>query len=356
MKRIDELDGLRGLAALSIVLFHIHPDSFFGWTRVELFLVLSGYLTTAVALRRIGPDGWLNAFYARRIVRIWPVYFAALAAVLALNPLMNDPSRLDGLPYYLTLTQNLPRYWGADPPPFSGYFQHTWSLAAIEQFYLAWPALLAWLGPRRLIPVGLGLALASFALRCGGLHPWVLLGRCDGLALGGVLALAMHGEVDRRRSDRFFGILVASAAAMLGWSLAVPEGRMYHDAMGPRPSLTVFASAVLYTGLIGLVLNSAGHRWLAPLRLRPLRAVGTIAFGLYLLHPPILVGVGRVLRGAGFEGPLWLVDCAKVGASLLAAAALWVGVERPIQRWRCEMERRGRAATARTAGAAAGGP
>ena len=112
-----------------------------GWTAVDLFFVISGYLITTILLRGRSTPGALANFYARRSLRIWPIYYLALAAFLVANALIGHPYPTDGLPYYLTYTQNVPRYWGGVVPPFCKAFAHCWSLSVEEQFYLIWPAL-----------------------------------------------------------------------------------------------------------------------------------------------------------------------------------------------------------------------
>jgi len=333
MKRIVELDAIRGLAALLIVFYHMRPELSFGWTRVELFLVLSGFLVTTITLKSVGSLRALPTFYARRILRIWPCYFLALAAVVALNPYLNEPFGLDGLPYYLTFTQNLPYYWGAEPPSFSSYFFHTWTLANIEQFYVLWPLGLCLVGPRRLLPIGLGLIGASVALRASGLNPWVLLARCDGLVMGGMLALAMADpERVKRHLARYrqvFAGLIAAAYLVLSWSLADDQGRHYHDAMSLRPSLTVFGSALLYTGLIGLVVTVAGSPRLGWLRRPRVAALGTISYGLYLYHPIVLVAVGRGCRTVGIDQSPWM-ELLQLTACMLVAFGSYRLIERPM--------------------------
>ena len=118
MRRIPELDGLRGLAALAVLLAHLGEGRWplvgWGWTAVNLFFVLSGYLITGIVLREGHAPGFWRAFYARRVLRIWPVYFGTIAAILAVGPLVGRPAATAGLPSYLTFTQNVPRYWGGE--------------------------------------------------------------------------------------------------------------------------------------------------------------------------------------------------------------------------------------------------
>ena len=95
MRRVPELDALRALAALGVLVFHLSPYqglSAFGMTGVHLFLVLSGYLITGIAINHVGTPHFLRAFYARRILRIWPIYYLTLA-VLLVDPASACPTR-----------------------------------------------------------------------------------------------------------------------------------------------------------------------------------------------------------------------------------------------------------------------
>ncbi len=121
----------------------------FGWASVDLFFVLSGYLITAILIRYERSPRLLVNFYARRGLRIWPVYYLTVAAVVVLGPILPVPTKWDGLGYYVLYLQNLPMYWSGKVPAFSPYVAHLWTLACEEQFYLIWPALVVLFGRRR---------------------------------------------------------------------------------------------------------------------------------------------------------------------------------------------------------------
>ncbi|CAN5655895.1 hypothetical protein BH23PLA1_BH23PLA1_03740 [soil metagenome] len=338
MRRVTELDSLRGLTALAIVFYHMHPEFAFGWTRVDLFLVLSGYLVTSIVLKYHRAEGFLLTLFARRALRIWPCYLLALVLTVVLNPYLNEPFQLDGWPYFLTFSQNIPHYWGAEPPPFSEYFHHTWTLAIIEQFYLLWPVLIVLLSPRRIVPMALALILLSLGTRFWGLIPWVLLARCDGLALGGMLA-ALTADPDRvaRHIGRYrlgFSAAIVASAGLLALSLSHPTGTSYHStAESIWPSITIFGSSLLYFGLLGLVVCASGHPALAVLRHPRLVALGMISYGLYLYHPLTLVAVNRLADEFGI-GPRWFVDGLELAACMTIAWLSWILLERPINRLR----------------------
>ncbi len=343
MRRVVELDSLRALAALVVLLFHLDPFKYFpGWSGVDLFFVLSGYLITAIVVENGDSRGFYRNFYARRSLRIWPIYYLTVLGLLAANPFLPRPISSASLPYELTYTQYTPLYWGKEPPPNHPALNHTWTLAIEEQFYLIWPALVLWAGRRRLVALCLATICLAMAAREGSnlLIPkypqLVLVGRCDGFALGGLLAwlLAEDGWARRRRdlAGPGFGAMIALALAYLIW------GSWSHGALGfiglPTPmwpAETIFAFGVLYAGLIGLVALNAGGRWLRPLRLSWLVYLGRISYGLYLYHYVVYWIVDGCDPKVAVKGAQpWPIQAEKLLVTLVVAVASWHLIERPI--------------------------
>jgi peptidoglycan/LPS O-acetylase OafA/YrhL len=333
MRRVAELDSIRGLAALSILVYHLRPEISFGWTRVDLFLVLSGYLVTSIILKYQESPRFLFNFAARRAIRIWPVYFLTVLTLVVINPLLPEPFPMDGLVYYLTFTHNLSAYWSPTFPRFIHYLNHTWTLSVEEQFYVFWPALVCLAGRKRLIPLTMVLAAASVIARARGIHPWLLAARCDGLALGGLLA-ALMADRERVRNHLAgyrlgFGLLALVALAFLVWSLIGTDGREFHGPMSLRPALTVFVSNLCYFGVVGLLICSSGHPLLGFLRSRRLAYLGTISYGIYLFHPIAFAGTTLAAQALGLGSPWWL-DAVKFATSIAMAALSWECFERPL--------------------------
>jgi len=335
MRRIPELDGLRALAAAAVLLFHLDPPRFFwGWTGVDLFFVLSGYLITGIIAREVGSARSMAVFYLRRGLRIWPVYYVTLGLLVAINPLLILPEPLATVPYYLTFTQNVQLYVKSTIPPVMPAFDHTWTLALEEQFYLVWPLLAALAGKRRLAWLCLGVAMLGWMARAGGYLSWssyserTLLGRCDGFALGGLLAALMaDGRIGEARRRWIFGATTILAGIYLASGMARLGGIPFLGLPTPAdPAGTILAVGVFYLGVVGTVAASAGARWLAPLRDRRLVALGKVSYGIYMYHYPIywLVDGGRFTNGRP-----WYVGVLKVALTLMAAALSWRLMERP---------------------------
>ncbi|RYY55744.1 MAG: acyltransferase [Chitinophagaceae bacterium] len=167
-KKLHGLDHLRTIAILLVLLFHYrmfkHPawvDDFgiYGWTGVDLFFVLSGYLISSQLFAQIERDGWFSSkeFFIKRVFRILPAYLLVLA-VYFLVPASHEREGLAPLWKYLTFTQN----FGLDLAHY-GTFSHAWSLCVEEQFYLLLPVTLLVLLKLKLFRKGWWLLLLLFA-------------------------------------------------------------------------------------------------------------------------------------------------------------------------------------------------
>lgn len=292
---IAELDGLRGIAVLMVLLLHTRPGLFYwGWAGVDLFFVLSGFLITRILLDNCGQPGMLWSFYGRRILRIWPVYYLTLALTACLHTLAGVPgtnienSVPTGHWLGLVFLQNTEHYFGQPELPYLWYFRHSWSVAVEEQFYLVWPLLLVGFAvrPGRLIALGIMALCAALVARFYDVFIYLLLTRVDGLVLGATVAFAVAGPRPwlHRLSRRHFAV-----AGAIGVSLVLPYLWL---ARSPAELIHLRAAAIsgfvlLFAVALCAVLRNLGQGWLAWLRCRPLRWVGRISYGLYMYHVPV---------------------------------------------------------------------
>jgi peptidoglycan/LPS O-acetylase OafA/YrhL len=343
--RVDELDALRGLAALAIVVYHWKANRLpFGWAAVDLFFVLSGYLITGIILRHGASPGFLPRFYLRRGLRVWPIYDLTVAALVAAGPWLARPHYWRGLPYVLTFTQGVPLAWGGDAPVFSWYLVHTWTLAIEEQFYLVWPALVLLAGRRRVVPLALACAAGSALARGAGLSAVVLAGRGDGLALGALLAGLLEGvetgEAPGKRRARLGGWCAALAGGSLVALLAIrgAAGPLGSSINPTWPGLTVLAFNTLWFGTVGLIACRAGSPGLAALRHPLLRSLGQISYGLYLYHWVVMTLVSDLVRRLGYHSRPWWLTVLMFALCFAAAWASWTFIERPILRLKDRFE------------------
>jgi peptidoglycan/LPS O-acetylase OafA/YrhL len=330
---VPELDAVRGLAALAVVFFHLLPDKFyFGWMGVDVFFVLSGFLITRIILEGQNRRRFLPHFYARRILRIWPAYYMAVAAAFVLASLSRLPQPMGGLPYTLCFVQNVQAYWGGDTPDFTLRMGHTWTVAIEEQFYLVWPFLVGRFG-RHLPRVVVALLLLAIVVRVALPRGDLLLARCDGLALGAGIAWYWQ-----RRPEVGLGLRLAWVLLLILIVLYVvlgtqAYGKKFLEGVPLWRGPTILVVSLFAALLVTAVLVYAGSPALRFLRVRALVYVGKISFGLYLFHKLVFWIADGLQARFHLERSLPFLTAAVV-SSILVAALSWELIERPILRLR----------------------
>jgi peptidoglycan/LPS O-acetylase OafA/YrhL len=289
--RFVQLDGLRGLAIL-LVIFHnesteyplLYIDRIFanGWMGVDLFFVLSGFLITGILLDTKHSDGYFKNFYARRCLRIWPLYYSLLFFMFVVVPFLR-PS--EG---HIVFARSSP-WWAYPlylqnflvpiPAGAAGPLGVTWSLAIEEQFYLVWPLIVRSCSSVLLRRIAVSVVCFSPVLRLFLAAQGVIIysntfSRVDGLMAGALLAIVV------RSADFVPSRFLKKAWIML--FIALPLAFLT-EALNER--WIVFSmSALASASLVYLSLFSK-QRWLqAALNNRFMVYTGTISYGLYLLH------------------------------------------------------------------------
>jgi peptidoglycan/LPS O-acetylase OafA/YrhL len=308
------LDGLRALAIVPVVWHHVggHRGGIYGRgpLGVELFFAISGFLITSLLLRERDATGAisLRGFYLRRSLRIFPLYYAVLFAYVILVPLVErDPSAAAGfwrnLPAYLTYTSN----WFVELGP-RVIFYFAWSLACEEQFYCLWPSVVAHTN-RAGAAVAMAAILAAIQFAPGSVR---LAGP---ICLGCVAALAVHGRT---------GFGVAWAALGRRWSAPAAAAAVAACVILNPPLLV---TGLAMTALVVACTLRRDHGLAAPLDWRPIRYVGEISYGIYLLHM-LALNVVR-LTPIRNEGLMFL---AALAGAIGAASVSHRWFERPILR------------------------
>ena len=336
------LDGVRGLAALVVVLYHARVVPSFvgaGQAAIETFFVLSGFLITSVLRQDVVALGRirLRRFYVRRARRLFPallVYCAVSAAIGAsLGWWPKDSTAWSALAS-ATYVMN----WVESSLSVPTFFGHTWSLAIEEQFYLTWPMLLLalaacparWRGRVLVLLLGTSMVLRLAVVEAAGDVERVRNGtdaRALGFLLGGSLALAL--EDGRSMLERLLALRFTAVAGVIAVAAACFLVDVYDEGMFMTWMIAAAVGSAVVVGHAA-VTDSAGRSDLltAGLSSRPLIALGAVSYSLYLWHPLVLEALRQSpLSGAGRAA----VGALGVGLSLLVAAASYRFVERPFR-------------------------
>lgn len=329
--RFIELDAIRGLAAIAVLMCHLPRGFWYGETGVDLFFVLSGFLISTIILRSVEHPRLFRTFYLRRSLRIFPIYYLAVFVAWLLNAVRHHPQAIDGLPYYLVYLQEIHAYWGKSPPPVDISLAHTWTLAIEEQFYLLWPLTLWLFLGRKVFWLCLILVVMPFILRTVGLSRIVLFGHTDGLALGCLLAwLYRQPLFDPHKWGVRFWVLFIGAALIYWTYWFTFSGAGHTGKKFIENNYAISLINVAYFGLIGGVVCQSGATWLKILRNKWLCTIGTVSYGLYLYHWIIYEKLDTLVKFRwGLGDPLWL-DVIKVVLSVMVAFISWHFIEKPI--------------------------
>jgi peptidoglycan/LPS O-acetylase OafA/YrhL len=370
--RLLPLDGLRGLASLSVIACHLWPNDYqsatlpfrliqavvkFGWSGVDLFFVLSGFLITGILLRskRTAPARYFGVFYGRRFLRVFPIYYLLLSVFLVIVPRIpafdrwNDFWFLRGraLPYWTYLC-NWPQL-GAGSHAFLCV---CWSLAIEEQYYLVWPLTARLTTPAQLGLLSLALYVGSAILRLvllsGGAAPADLyhmtVTHLDGLALGSALAVA---HADRARwgvvLERYARLLPALALALFVLILKASADATNRVEQIYQPIMVAsYGVVALFYG--SMLAGSLGDgRLRALFSGRFLRWLGKYSYAAYLVQfvAAALVrgGIALLARRVGFApaslAPMrYLEMTLSVAASYGLAVCSWALIEGPLDAYK----------------------
>ena len=329
-----EIDGLRAIAVVAVVLYHAGFGFHAGLVGVDVFFVISGYLITSLLFRERETTGRINltAFYARRVRRIVPalvvvVVATVIASAFKLSPFGEIRQTAQSGAASLLFVANI--FFQAHT---GGYFDpsaermpllHLWSLGVEEQFYLLWPlgliALLGSLHKATFAIVGIcglvSLALTEFLIYG---HPqaafYQMPARFWELALGGLIALKPAGRLVDGRMPAAVGAMIVLAATL------IPIG--HFPGIGALPA--VFGAGLLLYAIHG----SSRLGWTgAVLRSRPMVFFGLISYSLYLWHWPLLA-----LERATHAGQLSIELRAMICA--ISVVLAWLSccfIERPLR-------------------------
>lgn len=350
-RHIPELDGVRGLAILMVLMYHFRHGfppillSFdrsvlrLGWSGVDLFFVLSGFLISGILLDTMEYRKYYLSFYGRRILRIFPLYLIAVFAYFRLvvplaahygHPIPSGGAREI---WFWLHASNFP----ASQAYQEKYLPHFWSLSVEEQFYLVWPLILRQIRRNWFIPLCVGIVLLSTGLRFAYIHtpyrgedlyrftPF----RLDGLAVGGLVAMLVRNPqfVAWARQN---GKWLVSAILMFLAAAIYMGGGLGRDSV-PMQTFGYTAFALTYGCLVCAAYLMAGTGSALPSVLRnpTLRAFGKYSYAIYILHFPLTIATTAILgRTAYLSQPfrviLWtLCFAGGIGISFFLGYLSW---------------------------------
>ena len=347
--RMRELDTLRGIASLSVVLFHCFrlPDpsvcgpaqrlfikvASAGQFGVNLFFVLSGFLITGLLLDSRNRPDYYKRFYIRRALRILPAYYAILLVLGALH-IISRQFLIAGALY----SANLAPLFGVSIASYAVL----WSLGVEEHFYLVWPALIHRINLRTALAVSVSIIVISPVLRlvctlhamphhfqgseCG-YYTW---NSADGIAYGALLAVLMRAYSFQRRQLFWFSLVSFGLGAIVTLA-GLPFGGMSRaNAVGGALQAVPWDLACLGALSAFILIGTSKHQRLVTPKF--LLFLGDISYGLYLVHLLVIIEVWRFLRwvAPGFLARQTPTELLWIGFAIVGPLSVLVAY---ISRW-----------------------
>jgi peptidoglycan/LPS O-acetylase OafA/YrhL len=321
---IPALDAVRGLAILAVTLYRFRPDDAsatsavllpilnLGLRGVDLFFVLSGFLITGILYDTKHEPHFFRNFYARRALRIFPLYYGVLFIAFGLMPaLWHSPAPLaeatEHQSWLWLYGANLLISWRGEW--CLGSFDPFWSLAVEEHFYFVWPLVIYCCSRGTAIRVSAAVAVAS----AGGRVAWLLWGgndaaaevftlfRLDALLVGAWIALVARGPKGMRKLSR-----LAKAVACASGLLLLPEVILQKRLLTIATSIyAVFFGALIILAITARPSTWAGRFWNS----RLLRLLGKYSYGMYIFQKPLIPLLAVLFTAESLSGtfgsPLW---------------------------------------------------
>jgi peptidoglycan/LPS O-acetylase OafA/YrhL len=344
---MPQLNGLRAFAVSAVLIHHYIPT---GWQfganfGVKLFFVLSGFLITSILIRarnRCEENetpmlSALRAFYIRRFLRIFPLFYIVIITAAFLNA----EGVREYLVYLLTYTINLKmgsQGW------FIDHLAHFWTLAIEEQYYLVWPWIVLLISRASLIPAIFAITLLGPAYRLYLIIGWIFfdfqtpglasyiftLSAFDTLGIGSLLALVLHSDIARARVSSILSKVILPVGIVILAALTLFKGSDSHWWLSLLFTdvgvafvccWLVFRGTGGFTGIVGRLLS-----------LRVIRYIGKVSYGVYVYHP-LVPGTFTFLAGTiNFSFSQFTITgfflC--TFGTLLLSSLSWHFVEKPI--------------------------
>jgi len=338
------LDGLRGIAVLGVVLTHYTISNSgppfgngpleFGWAGVDLFFVLYGFLITGILLDQKESPNYFRNFYARRVLRIFPLYYGILALGFSLKALHLRPVlSFDHCSafWYLFFAYNL--FISAERRFPQGTLCPVWSLAIEEQFYFFWPYLISKFTRQQLVwtcatlmALALGLRICFYFEGASIANYYFTFTRADTLAAGAIVAILFRSSFTRRNLNFWSKVTFLGSVLILVLVMVKEGGVDWLQPLLNTIGLTIVALMFASLVLMSLTTESAS-RWQRLLESGLLRTFGRYSYAIYLFHFPMLAclshPVVRILREAiKYPWPVFLIGYSVISGVALVAAMI----------------------------------
>jgi peptidoglycan/LPS O-acetylase OafA/YrhL len=351
-RRVLPLDGLRGVAILAVFMYHYGRSAAhssiaavrilsgffgFGWSGVDLFFVLSGFLITGILYDTAADPGYYKKFYARRVLRIFPIYYITMAVIFAVGARAGVSWMPGHVSFLFYLGYPAALLWPSlvQLSPFMP-ITHLWSLSVEEQFYLIWPwATRRLASGRNILLASLMMFMVAFASRVvfvgHGYVGWAyafLPCRMDTLAIGAALAIVLRKVGAARLQGPAAAVFLVTTCSLI--TICV----LRHSVDRSDPTMAVWGYSLTAVGYGSLLVLSMGVLS-GVFSFSILRMFGRYSYGIYLYHFPLTavleplkpIIIGR-LNSLSMGSAVYLAAC--LGINLLVAALSFRFIESPI--------------------------
>ncbi|MBX7114900.1 MAG: acyltransferase [Myxococcaceae bacterium] len=325
-ERLPVLDGLRGIAVSLVILFHCAIDGpryiadasplwvGLGWSGVDLFFVLSGFLITRILLATRDDEGYFKKFYARRVLRIFPLFYLYLLVFFVLHQGLGGASWMQ-LTHLSNWYVQLLGDWGPESPS-----NLTWSLSIEEQYYLVWPFVVFHLRDSKLKLACWAMVVGALLVRFSFLAPQApaigiyvsTLARVDTFAMGGLVALSLRaGTLSKTTPLIVLGLGAFATAAVIAW-----QHTFVFASMAPG-ALVLFLSclAATYASALAALVRHRQTPWARKIFENPLLVkLGKHSYAMYLFHVEVIFGLKWLFE----TGPLGFFSSSPPALAVLA--------------------------------------
>ncbi len=334
--RIKVLDGFRGLAILLVIGYHYFNFFSFGWTGVDLFFVLSGFLITGKLVESLGAEHYFRTFYIKRILRIVPLYYIILLLFFVIIPLLlpsivsaSFKELLQKQIYYWTFVVNI--YDAVHGWPLNVILIHFWSLACEMQFYLLWPFIIYFFynHGKALIVILTFFCLTALLVRIGGqlflslndIYRYVLLPcRIDAFCAGALLYIFFR--MDKIAAHKTKLLITALIALTIVLVMMAVKQSAWHYSVDMVRKYGYTLDAVFWATLIGFLLSVDEHFMKRIFSGRLMTGFGKYSYGMYVFHWPVFIIISRQsIFNSSTHDKTWLLAAVAFSATCICSLA-----------------------------------